>query len=116
MIYNFYRKMNSDNLDNVNPRTYEVSEQRGLTDTDLDDSVIDPFDTREIFDLIRDINDPEHPLTLEQLNVVTEEQVKEYGIGGFISKIFMWTNIFSDERKMKDFIKKFNDLMIRKLE
>ena len=30
---------------------------------------------REIFDLIRDINDPEHPLTLEQLNVVTEEQI-----------------------------------------
>ena len=67
--------MNSENLDNVNPRTYAVSEQRGLTDADIDDSVIDPFDTREIFDLIRDINDPEHPLTLEQLNVVTEEQV-----------------------------------------
>ena len=30
----------------------------------------DPFDAREIFDLIREINDPEHPLTLEQLNVV----------------------------------------------
>ena len=29
----------------------------------------DPFDPQEIFDLIRDINDPEHPLTLEQLNV-----------------------------------------------
>ena len=25
--------------------------------------------------MIRDINDPEHPLTLEQLNVVTEEQI-----------------------------------------
>lgn len=100
MVYIFYRKMNSDNLDNVNPRTYEVSEQRGLTDTDLDDSVIDPFDTREIFDLIRDINDPEHPLTLEQLNVVTEEQVKENGNGGFVLKIIMWTIIFLVERKM----------------
>ena len=106
MIYNFYRKMNSDNLDNVNPRTYEVSEQRGLTDTDLDDSVIDPFDTREIFDLIRDINDPEHPLTLEQLNVVTEEQVKEYRNGGFISKIFMWTNIFFGPEENVGFYKK----------
>ena len=45
------------------------------TDADYDDDVTDPFDTREIFDLIREINDPEHPLTLEQLNVVTEEQV-----------------------------------------
>ena len=33
------------------------------------------MDVREIFDLVRDINDPEHPLTLEQLNVVTEEQI-----------------------------------------
>lgn len=65
----------SDKLENVNPRTYEVSAKRELTDADFDDSVTDPFDTREIFDLIRDINDPEHPLTLEQLNVVTEDQV-----------------------------------------
>jgi metal-sulfur cluster biosynthetic enzyme len=33
---------------------------------------VDALDAREIFDLIRDINDPEHPLTLEQLNVVQE--------------------------------------------
>ena len=44
-------------------------------DSDYDDSITDPFDSREIFDLLRNINDPEHPLTLEQLNVVTEEQV-----------------------------------------
>ncbi|KAK6043653.1 ribosomal RNA large subunit methyltransferase J, partial [Cooperia oncophora] len=30
----------------------------------------------EIFDLIRDINDPEHPYTLEQLNVVQEELIR----------------------------------------
>ena len=28
------------------------------------------FDALEIFDMIRDIQDPEHPLTLEQLNVL----------------------------------------------
>jgi len=65
----------SDKLDNVNPQTFEVSAKRTLTDADYDDDVTDPFDTREIFDLIREINDPEHPLTLEQLNVVTEEQI-----------------------------------------
>ena len=50
-----------------------------MSDADLDDDVSDPFDTREIFDLLRDINDPEHPLTLEQLNVVTEDQVTGVG-------------------------------------
>ena len=45
-------------IDNVNPKTYEVSEVREKGDTDYDDSVTDPVDAREIFDLIRDINDP----------------------------------------------------------
>ena len=35
-----------------------------------DDDTIDPFTSEEIFDLVRDIQDPEHPLTLEQLNVL----------------------------------------------
>lgn len=63
---------------------------------DEDDDVADPFDTREIFgrlkfnphfdpevtfpssssDLIRVINDPEHPLTLEELHVVEENLIK----------------------------------------
>ncbi len=29
-----------------------------------------------VFELIRNINDPEHPLTLEQLKVVTVENIK----------------------------------------
>ena len=64
-----------DRLDNVNPTLYDTKGKRILTEADWDDSVEDPFDVREIFDLIRDINDPEHPLTLEQLNVVTEDQI-----------------------------------------
>ena len=43
-----------------------------------DESVEDPIDSWEIFDLIRDINDPEHPYTLEQLNVVQEELIKVF--------------------------------------
>merc|ERR1712176_120995 len=35
----------------------------------------DEFTTAEIFDLVRGINDPEHPLTLEQLNVVKLEDI-----------------------------------------
>ena len=64
-----------ERLDNINPQLYDKIKERELTEADWDESVVDPFDTREIFDLVRDINDPEHPLTLEQLNVVTEEQI-----------------------------------------
>lgn len=35
----------------------------------------DPIDALEIFDLIRHITDPEHPLSLEALGVVTLENI-----------------------------------------
>lgn len=35
----------------------------------------EPIDAPEIFEHIRDICDPEHPYTLEQLNVVGEELI-----------------------------------------
>ena len=65
----------SDRLENVNPMLYDRTNDRVITEADYDDNIEDPVDVREIFDLIRDINDPEHPLTLEQLNVVTTEQI-----------------------------------------
>lgn len=46
-----------------------------MTATDEDEDVADPIDDREIFDLIRSINDPEHPLSLEELNVVEQMRV-----------------------------------------
>jgi metal-sulfur cluster biosynthetic enzyme len=42
---------------------------------EFDDSVDDPFDQLEVFELIRYINDPEYPLTLEQLGVVSFDRV-----------------------------------------
>lgn len=60
----------SERLENANPRLHSIAADRVLTKAEEDDSVADPFDSREIFDLIRLINDPEHPLTLEQLDVV----------------------------------------------
>lgn len=59
-----------ERLDNINPLVFEKAENRITTDSDWDDLIYDPFDAREIFDLIRNINDPEHPLSLEELNVV----------------------------------------------
>ena len=39
----------------------------------------DRVDAVEVFEMIRDINDPEHPLTLEQLRVVRLEDVHVEG-------------------------------------
>ncbi|CAF4582994.1 unnamed protein product, partial [Rotaria magnacalcarata] len=48
---------------------------RTLQESDLNNDVPDNIDCREVFDLIRTINDPEHPLTLEELHVVDLEGV-----------------------------------------
>ncbi|XP_051756989.1 cytosolic iron-sulfur assembly component 2B [Ctenopharyngodon idella] len=62
-------------LENANPLIFQRSGERLLTATDEDEDVADPIDDREIFDLIRSINDPEHPLSLEELNVVEQMRV-----------------------------------------
>jgi metal-sulfur cluster biosynthetic enzyme len=36
----------------------------------------DPIDRAEVFELIRHLNDPEHPLTLEQLNVASLDLIE----------------------------------------
>ncbi|OQV25303.1 MIP18 family protein [Hypsibius exemplaris] len=56
--------------ENVNPQVYQPSERRVLTADEENEDIVDKFDCREVFDMVRQINDPEHPLTLEELNVV----------------------------------------------
>ncbi|KAH8379872.1 hypothetical protein KR009_007749 [Drosophila setifemur] len=63
-------------IENINPNVYDRIKERQVTAKDEDENVADPFDKREIFDLIRNINDPEHPLTLEELHVVQEELIR----------------------------------------
>ncbi|NXG94983.1 MIP18 protein, partial [Stercorarius parasiticus] len=93
-------------LENANPLIYRRSGERPVTAREEDDELPDSIDDREIFDilpgagsgpraggrrragrcgsaflspethLIRSINDPEHPLTLEELNVVEQMRVK----------------------------------------
>lgn len=82
-------------IENLNPNVYSKSKERIVTKEETDESIVDPFDKREIFgkknvqspinniltnvnqiDLIRNINDPEHPLTLEELHVVQEDLIK----------------------------------------
>merc|ERR1712004_367714 len=63
-------------LDNANPTIYDRCAERSLTKNDEDNDIEDEIDEREVYDLIRSINDPEHPLTLEDLNVLEQSRVK----------------------------------------
>lgn len=65
----------SSELENATPRLFDTLTHREIKDSDWDETVADPFDAREVFDLVRDINDPEHPLTLEQLNVIELDKI-----------------------------------------
>jgi len=63
---------------NENPTVYAVhnrSTRSYSVDDIVDEFSKDVIDSEEVFDLIKDIQDPEHPLTLEQLNVAEVENV-----------------------------------------
>lgn len=62
---------------NANPTVHSSTISRKSQASGLDDTSLarDPVDVEEVFELIRDVNDPEHPLTLEQLKVVSREAV-----------------------------------------
>lgn len=66
----------SGRLENANPVIFQRTGERLQTAAEEDEDVHDPIDDREVFDMIRSINDPEHPLSLEELNVVEQVRVK----------------------------------------
>lgn len=66
----------TEKLENINPKLYKKLDDREVTANDQDQEHVDSFDEREIFDLIRNINDPEHPLTLEELHVVEQKLIR----------------------------------------
>ena len=64
-------------LINANPVVYEKKERRSRQAPETtDENAAEAIDQLEIFDHIRDIKDPEHPYSLEELNVVTEDSVE----------------------------------------
>lgn len=73
--------MSSNEPLNANPVVHHVtraSRTRSTSDStgnDSDDGDYEPIDAQEIYDLLADINDPEHPLTLAQLAVVNLEDI-----------------------------------------
>eukprot|EP00298_Acanthocystis_sp_HF-20_P003532 c13875_g1_i3.p1 GENE.c13875_g1_i3~~c13875_g1_i3.p1 ORF type:complete len:165 (+),score=44.81 c13875_g1_i3:31-525(+) len=63
-------------LINPNPVVHKVERKQRKDENEDDENIRDDFDPTEIFDLIRDINDPEHgDLTLEELNIVQEHLI-----------------------------------------
>jgi metal-sulfur cluster biosynthetic enzyme len=69
--------MDSSALINANPIVYEVhKEKQPSYSYEYDDEEeCDEVTADEIFDHIRNLNDPEHPLTLEQLKVVSADNI-----------------------------------------
>ncbi|XP_038888063.1 protein AE7 [Benincasa hispida] len=64
-------------LINANPVVYQKKERRARNaPCDGDEYAVEPIDQLEIFDHIRDIKDPEHPYSLEELKVITEDAVE----------------------------------------
>jgi len=62
-------------MDNAAPQQYGTTGRRRRADTDLDDSTEEAIDAREVFDHIKGLRDPEHPLTLEALRVVEQSLI-----------------------------------------
>lgn len=63
-------------LINPNPVIYEQQAIERDDDTQNDENAIEEIDNLEVFDLLRHINDPEHPHTLEQLKVIQYDDIK----------------------------------------
>lgn len=66
-------------LINPNPEVHAVAtgHRRSAAEIaqELDETQSDPVDAEEVFQLVRTIMDPEHPNTLEQLNVVNAQDI-----------------------------------------
>ncbi|XP_002276610.1 protein AE7 [Vitis vinifera] len=64
-------------LINANPVIYQKKERQvRIAPCDSDEYAVEPVDQQEIFDHIRDIKDPEHPYSLEELKVITEDAIE----------------------------------------
>ncbi|KAK2967002.1 hypothetical protein RJ640_003358 [Escallonia rubra] len=70
-------------LINANHVVYEKKERRNRTEPgDVDEYAVDLIDQLEIFDILLstirfiDIKDPEHPYSLEELKVITEDAIE----------------------------------------
>lgn len=83
-------------MQNANPIIFNISRSSFVLDNlnDLDDlDEVKELDrdivtSQEVFEYIRHINDPEHPLSLEQLNVLNVEHIKVDDYKNTVSILF----------------------------
>ena len=68
-------KQNSNPLIKTNLYKYNKEWIKEREKTENNDTIEDKIDSYEIFDLIRDIKDPEHPYNLEELNIISLEDI-----------------------------------------
>ncbi|XP_072987487.1 protein AE7-like 1 isoform X2 [Typha latifolia] len=59
-------------LINANPVVHAKKERIARPEDFHPDEAVDPID---VFDFVRDIRDPEHPYSLEQLSVLSQESI-----------------------------------------
>ncbi|KAG7668635.1 hypothetical protein Ndes2526B_g03741 [Nannochloris sp. 'desiccata'] len=79
-------------MDLINPAPIvherrHIAKRRKAVDPN-DENAREPIDSLEIFEHIRDIVDPEHPYSLEQLNVVSEDAIDVDDIVGSVKVEF----------------------------
>ncbi|XP_006352655.1 protein AE7-like [Solanum tuberosum] len=63
-------------LINANPIVYEKKERQARIAPSTAEHSAETIDQLEIFDYLRDIKDPEHPYSLEELKVITEDAIE----------------------------------------
>ena len=70
--------MQNKELENVNQTIFNRKNEININrlNDEKNDELNDEIDVDEIYDIIKNINDPEHPLTLQQLNVVSKRLIK----------------------------------------
>mmetsp|Transcript_53 Transcript_53/g.132 ORF Transcript_53/g.132 Transcript_53/m.132 type:complete len:167 (+) Transcript_53:128-628(+) len=84
--------MEEASLINPNPvvheRKKERRSQRAPASAGNAASAREPIDAQEVFEHVRDVTDPEHPYTLEQLNVVSEDLIEVDDAKGSVRMTF----------------------------
>ena len=67
---------NPNPIINKSPHQYSIEFLKQREKEENDDKIEDPIDKYGIYNLIKNIKDPEHPLTLEEINVVNEDDIE----------------------------------------
>ena len=75
-------------LSNPNPVIYSTTQYARNTRDNLDSDEREPIDSLEIYEHIKNIVDPEHPLSLEQLHIVCPEDINVNEEESYVSVAF----------------------------